>query len=423
VTRLLELLIPSRLGGRFRSLCYSSWLANLGDGIALAAGPLLVASQTHDPFLVALAGLLQRLPFLLLGLYAGVLADRLNRQAIIVIGDLLRGIVLVALSAMIFTGQVNIAVVLVVMFLLGLAETFVDTTSSTLLPMLVADKADYGVANSRLMGGFLTANQLVGPPLGAFLFAAGMWLPFVAQAVLVGLGARIIAGIAMPAVLRSEEERTTVRRDVRAGLAWVWHHKNVRTLALTIFVFNVTWAAPWAVLVLYATRHLDMGEIGFGLLTTAAAVGGLIGTASYGFIERHVPLATVMRTCLLLEVFMHLALALNTHAWLALVILFGFGIYAFIWGTVSHSVRQRAVPAEFQGRVSSVNMLAVVGGMVIGGFLGGVIAGIWGIVAPFWFAFIGSAITLALIWRELAHIAHADELTVELDQAAESPRT
>lgn len=401
--------MPSRLGQRFRRLLLSSWLTNLGDGLALAAGPLLVASQTHDPFLVALAGLLQRLPYLLFGLYAGALADRVSRKTIIVVGDLLRCVVLIALALMVLTDSVNIGVVLVVMFLLGLAETFVDTTSGTLLPMLVPDKADYGVANSRMMGGFLTANQLVGPPLGAFLFALGMWLPFVAQAVLIGVGARLIAGIAMPRRLREPGGGHTVRSDIADGIGWLWRHRNVRTLALTIVTFNITWAAPWSVLVLYATERLDMGEVGFGLLTTAAAVGGLLGTGLYSFIERRVPLATVMRACLLLEVAMHLALALTTQAWLALLILFGFGAYAFVWGTVSHSVRQRAVPAEYQGRVGSVNMLAVVGGMVIGGFLGGLIAGQWGIVAPFWFAFGGSAITLALIWRELAFIAHADE--------------
>lgn len=407
--RLLDTLSPARLGERFRSFLLSSWLTNLGDGLALAAGPLLVAAQTHDPFLVALAGLLQRLPYLLFGLYAGALADRVNRQAIIVVGDLLRCVVLVALALMVLTGSVNIGVVLVVMFLLGLAETFVDTTSGTLLPMLVPDRADYGVANARMMGGFITANQLAGPPLGAALFALGMWLPFVAQAVLVLLGARIIAGIAMTGPVRQPGGGHAVRSDITEGIAWLWRHRNVRTLALTIVTFNITWAAPWSVLVLYATERLDMGEVGFGLLMTAAALGGLLGTGMYGFIERRVRLATVMRTCLLLEVTMHLALALTTQAWLALLILFGFGAYAFVWGTVSHSIRQRAVPAEFQGRVGSVNLLAVVGGMVIGGFLGGVIAGQWGIIAPFWFAFAGSAVTLALIWRELEHIAHADE--------------
>ena len=75
------------------------------------------------------------------------------------------------------------------------------------------------------------------------------------------------------------------------------------------------------------------------------------------------------------------------------------------------SVRQRAVPAEFQGRVGSVYLTGVVGGMVVGSALGGLVASAWGVTAPFWFAFAGSALILALIWRSLLHIAHADEQT------------
>jgi predicted MFS family arabinose efflux permease len=91
------------------------------------------------------------------------------------------------------------------------------------------------------------------------------------------------------------------------------------------------------------------------------------------------------------------------------VTFFLFGIEAFVWGTTSHSVRQRAVPTEFQGRVGSVYMLGVTGGLVVGGALGGLVADQWGVTAPFWFAFGGSVLILALIWRELANIAHADE--------------
>jgi len=89
--------------------------------------------------------------------------------------------------------------------------------------------------------------------------------------------------------------------------------------------------------------------------------------------------------------------------------MFVFGAHAFVWGTTSTSVRQRAVPTSLQGRVASVNMLGVMGGMVLGSVLGGLIASRWGITAPFWFGFVGSALFLALIWRQLAHIAHADE--------------
>ena len=80
MSRLLDAVLPTRMGTPFRWLLASSWISNVGDGIALAAGPLLVASQTHAPFLVALAVLLQRLPWLLFGLYAGV-AGRPARPA------------------------------------------------------------------------------------------------------------------------------------------------------------------------------------------------------------------------------------------------------------------------------------------------------------------------------------------------------
>src|SRR3954447_24409557 len=115
------------MGTPFRWLVGSSFVSNLGDGIGLAAGPLLIASQTSDPFLVALAGLLQRLPWLLFSLYAGVLADRVDRRLVVMAVDVMRAAVLVVLTAALVTGTADIGVVLVTMFLLGVAEVFVDT--------------------------------------------------------------------------------------------------------------------------------------------------------------------------------------------------------------------------------------------------------------------------------------------------------
>ena len=90
MSRLAELVVPSRLGRSFRWLLASSWLTNLGDGITLAAGPLLVASQTRSPLAVAMAAFLQRLPWLMFGLYAGVVADRVSRRAIVIVTGLVR---------------------------------------------------------------------------------------------------------------------------------------------------------------------------------------------------------------------------------------------------------------------------------------------------------------------------------------------
>ena len=152
-----------------------------------------------------------------------------------------------------------------------------------------------------------------------------------------------------------------------------------------------------------------MGEVGFGLLTTATAVGGIIGTASYDWLESHVKLATLMRLCLSLEVLLHLGLALTTAGWLALIEMVVFGAYAFVWGTVSSAIRQRAVPQEYQGRVGSVYVVGLFLGIVIGQAVGGVLAQSWGLTAPYWFAFAGSALTLVLVWRQLGHIAHVGD--------------
>src|SRR5829696_7228756 len=395
------------MGTPFRWLVGSAWIGNLGDGIALAAGPLLVASQTSDPLLVALAGLLQRLPWLVFGLHAGVLADRVDRRLVVIAVDLLRAAVLVVLVAALVTGAVDIPVVLVAMFLLGTAEVFVDTTSATLLPMVVA-RADLGVGNARMMTARITMNELIGPSVGAALFVLGMAWPFVVQAVCLLLGALLVSRMVVPPLPATEGPRH-VLRDIAEGFRWTWGYPAVRTLTLAIVTFNVTWGAAWSVLVLYASDRLGLGPIGFGLLTTVGALGGIAGTAGYDWLERHASLAAIMRVGLVVETLTHLGLAVTTTPWVAMVILFVFGVHAFVWGTTSRTVRMRAVPPQLQGRVGSLYSIGVFGGIVAGQALGGVIARIWGITGPFWFAFVGSAVIRALIWRQLAHIAHADE--------------
>ncbi|MFC8801072.1 MFS transporter [Promicromonospora sp. NPDC057138] len=409
MSALVEAVFPRRLGQPFRWLVSASWTSNIGDGIALAAGPLLVASQTDSAFIVALAAMLQRLPWLLFGLWAGALADRLDRRVVVMVANALRAVVITVLCVFIATGTVSIAMVLTAMFLYGVAEVFADTTQQTLLPTLVPS-ADLGTGNQRLQAGFLTANQLVGPPLGAFLFAAGMVWPFAVQVVCVALAVLLVSRIAAPpgtSFTNVRDADSHIRKDIAEGLRWVWHHAPVRTLSIVILVFNITWAAPWGVLVKYSLDHLHMSEVGYGLLTTASALGGIVGMLVYGWLERHLNLATLIRVCLTLEVLTHGAFALTTTGWVAIAIMFEFGVYAFVWGTVSTTVRQRAVPKEFQGRVASINMICVFGGLVLGQAIGGVIAEQWGLVAPWWFACAGAGVTLLLVWKSLAHVAHA----------------
>src|SRR3546814_17664710 len=123
---------------------------------------------------------------------------------------------------------------------------------------------------------------MLGPPLGAALFTAGLIWPFVTQAVLVLLSALLIGRMQIPPPPVREQRR--VRDDIVEGLRWTWHHRPVRTLPLTIVTFHITSGDAWSVLVLYAIQTLAMGEVGFGLLTPDAAIGRLLGRVLYGWL-------------------------------------------------------------------------------------------------------------------------------------------
>jgi MFS family permease len=414
IARLIELLAPARLGRSFRWLLAASIVTNAGDGIAIAAGPLLVASQTHDPFLVSLALLSEYLPHLVFGLFAGVVADRHDRRRIVAGVNLFRALILVVLTAMIVTGVVNIAIVLVTLFVLGTAETFADAASSTLIPSLVS-REDLGVANARQQGAVLLLNQLVTPPIGAFLFAIGMALPFGANAAGFALGAVLVWRVAASPRPDRPAGPSHVRREIAEGIRWLVHHPPMRTLALTILLFNVTYGAAMSVLVLYAGQRLGMDAVGFGLITAATAIGGIVGTFAYGSLERRFSLADLMRVGLLIETATHLVLALTTSSTVALVTFVIYGAHAFVWGTTSTVVRQRAVPDALMGRVGSAYRIAIMGGTVIGTPIGGLLARAFGITAPFWFGFFGSALLVAILWRQFALIVLAGDTPPELD--------
>lgn len=403
--RLLESVLPARLGRDFRWLVASSWTTNLGDGIALAAGPLLIAAKTDNAALVGLAWMLTRLPWLLFGLYAGVVADRMDRRLIMIVANLFRAGVLTVFAAAIASDVVGVPTILAALFVLGVAEVFADNTAGTLVPMVV-DTSALTTANARLTLGFVTLNQLAGPPIGAALFALGLWLPFGTQAAFMAVGAVLISRVFG---VRGRPDRSASATDLRTaigdGVRWLWGHTRVRTLAILIFAFNITFGAAFSVLVVLAVERLGLDELGYGLLIGSSAVGGMIGATAYGWTERKIGVVSIMRLGLIIETATHLVLATTTAAPVAFGILVLFGAHAAMWGTLSTSIRQAAVPLDYQGRVSSVYQLGLQAGLVIGAAIGAALAGALGVTAAYWFGFVGSGLILALIWRRIADIA------------------
>ncbi|AGZ39097.1 MFS transporter [Actinoplanes friuliensis] len=388
-----------RLGADFSKLWTASAVSNLGDGITMAAGPLLVASITTDPAAVAGAVFAQQLPWLLFALLSGAWADRLDRRRLVVTVNLVRAAALAGLVAATATDQVTVPVIYAVFFLLGTGETLSDTASSAFVPALVpSDRLP--TANAWLGATFTVINQFAAKPLGAWLFVIAAAVPFGVNALTFAASAALIASIrSLPAP--PARTRTSLRADIAEGVRWLWRHRLLRTLAVTMAFSNVIYCAAFAIFVLYAFERLGLGQVGYGVLLTAFAVGGLAGTVVAPRLLTTVDTTLLLRAGLFVEVALHGTLALTRNPFVAAAMIVVFGVHTMIWGNIVITLRQRAVPAALYGRVTSVYSLLDLGGAALGSLLGGAVAQAYGIVATFGTASAAMAVVLLLAWRSL----------------------
>ena len=392
------------LGRPFLKLWSASGVTNLGDGFALAAAPLLAASLTRDPVLVAGLTFAQTLPWLLFSLVSGGLVDRLDRKRVMAAAGVLRAALLGTLGVAVFFNVVNLPLLYAVFFLLGTLENLVDTAAVALLPAVVT-ASQLEPANARLVGTATVANVMIGPPLGGLLFAATPALPLLLSAGTYVLGAGLLIGLRgdyrASLTDRDAASSTSLLREIREGLTWLQRHALLRTLALTLGVMNLTNVAYAAVLVLFAQERLGLGATGYGLLLAAEAVGGVAGSLLVRRVITRLGAGTALRVGLFVEALVPALLALFPSAFFAGTALALFGLHAAVWSVVTASLRQELVPARLLGRVRGAYNLVGSGSMALGAPLGGLLAGRFGLAAPFWFAALAVALLIPLTWHVL----------------------
>ncbi|MEU4680409.1 MFS transporter [Micromonospora sp. NPDC023737] len=396
----MRALVSARLGADFTNLWTASAVSNIGDGVTMAAGPLLVASVSDNPAYVAGAAFAQQLPWLLFALISGAYVDRLDRRRLVVAVNLVRAAALAGLAATIATETVTVPIIYTVLFLLGTGETLADTAVGALLPSVVAPEK-LPSANARLYASFTIGNQFIAKPLGAWLFVIAAAVPFGLDAFTFAVAAALIAGIRPVPAPERNQPQVSLRDEVAAGVRWLWRHRLLRTLAVTMGLGNIAFGTAFAVFVLYCRQRLDLSDVGYGFLLTAFAVGGLFGTTVAAKLTRALGTTTILRAGLVIEVVTHLTLATTTTPWVAALILVVFSIHAMVWGITVASVRQRTVPAHLRGRVGSVYALLDLGGAALGSLLGGLFASVWEITTPFWIAAVMMTAVTTLAWRRL----------------------
>ncbi len=375
----------ARLGSRFAVLWTAAAVSALGDGVRMAALPLLAAAVTRDPAAVAAVSFAGQLPWLLTSLISGAIADRFDRRTVMWTVDMFRAAVVLALAIMIGTVGIGVATLCLVAFLLGIGQTLFDSAGQAILPTLVPNPA-LATANSHLASARIAITGFLGPPLGGMLFVAAAALPF-----LVDAGSFALAAVLVGLLLRLPTEavsarpaRSSLRADIVEGLRWVARHAVLRWVGVLIAVVNFTQAATQSVLVLFALQELGMDQRGYGVLLAATGLGGLLGGLCGAPLRRWFRPGRLLAATILITVPIFVVLGMTTSPLVAGLML-GLNSFAGITASVLlQTLRQSIVPNHLMARVSSVMALLGIGiGLPLGSVAGGFLAQELSLRAPF----------------------------------------
>jgi len=395
----------ARLGHRFATLWAAGSISALGNGITNVAVPLLLASMSGDPLVVSGAMVAATLPFLLFSLVSGGLVDRLDRRVVMVVVDWASGAVMGCLALAVATGRPSVPLLYAVAFLVSSGATLHRTAELSMVAAVVpVDLLER--ANGRFMASRTIARDMVAGPLGGFLFVVAPAVPFAADAVTFALAATLLMFLAGPfrAPSTADQARTgrprgSLLAEIRDGLRFVLEHRLLRTFGVLIGLLNVTLTAALSILVLLATERLGLGEVGYGALFTALAVGALAGSLAGDWLVRTVTASVTLRVGLLIETAFHLALAVSSSPIVVGVAFAVFGVHAALWTIVTGSLLQRLTPAAMMGRAASTYLFLATAGNAFGALLGGVVAARFGLTAPYWIGFVVAAAVTAATWR------------------------
>ncbi|MGW4471974.1 MFS transporter [Nonomuraea sp. NPDC004354] len=391
------------MGRSFRYLLAATTSANLADGVLLTGAPLLAITLTRDPALVSLAGVATTLPWLLLALHAGALADRGDRRRIMVVTAWARAVALAGTAVAVAMDALSLPLLLAILLVSGACEVFNDTAAQSVLPMVVG-KDDLGRANGHIVAARTIGNSFVGAPVAGFLVALAPAALFGAPALLYTAAGLLLLG------MRGRHRSATVstaplRQDIATGLRYLVRDRTVRDLAVAAGVMNMCSSAYLSVFVLWAVGEesvIGMTAGQYGAVLTVLAVGAIAGSLlahrtarRFGEGRTLVILWTVNGLSLLLPVLVPTVPSVYVTGVLL-------GATSAAGNVLVVSFRQRIIPEELLGRVNSAYRLIGMGGNPLGAALGGVVGGVAGLPVVFVGAVVLCLTVMPLAARALA---------------------
>jgi MFS family permease len=355
-----------------------------------------VFEATGDPFDLGLVALSQFLPFIVLILPAGHVADTYDRRRVQLFTYVLLATCSAALLGIALAGITDIAPVLGVMVLFGIARAFNQPTGQALLPNLAPiELFPRAVAVNSSLGQVAT---IAGPALGGALVLFGVEVAYALALVLLVLGVVLLAGLRGGS--RGEVEREPMSwATLLSGVAFV-RSRPVVLGSISLDLFAVLFGGAEALLPIYAGQILDVGPVGLGLMRAAPAVGAAILAAVVAVRPIHRHVGRWMFGGVVVFGLATIVFGISTTFALSVAALVVMGAADMISVYIRHLLVQLETPDEIRGRVSAVNSVFIGASNELGEFESGITAAWWGVV-PAVVIGGGATIAVAAIWARL----------------------
>jgi len=374
-------------------------VSQVGTMVSHLALPLLAATALGaTPWEMGLLVAAERAGFLLVGLPAGALVDRLPRRPVMIAADLVRFVLFASVPVAWWLGVLTFAQVVAVALLGGLATVFFDVGYQSILPAVVGRRGL--VEGNAKLESTRAAAEATGPALGGGLVQlAGAATAVLLDAATYLVSAAFLARMRTVDVAAPRDPRRSLRADMAEGLRYVLGHPLLRPIAACTGTANLFLSVLAAVSVLFLARELGLPAGVIGLVLAAGSVGGVLGalTASR-WIGRFGQGRTLMRALLLtgpLALVLPLTTAGAGLAWYALGT-FGSAYGAVVYNVAQVSFRQSVCPDRLLGRMNASIRFLVWGTIPLGGLLGGALGELLGLRATLLVA--GTGIALAPLW-------------------------
>ena len=363
----------------FTRLAWSNLAAQSAEQISLAAVPMVAvltlgAGATETGLLSAA----QTLPFLLLSIPAGLLADRSSRRRLLVAAELLRAAALLALVLLAVAGHLSIAAMAVLGFVGAAGTVAFSVAAPSLVPSLV-ERADLPRANARLEVARSIAFA-AGPALAGALVGWAGGPPAFVLALLLSSGAvLLLRGLPEPA--RPALPPRHVMHELRDGAKLIWHDELLRPIMWTAVAWNVSWFVLQTAYVPYAVKLIGLNAAGVGSTLATYGAGMVVGAAFASRLMRRLDFGIAVIVGPLFSVAAGLVMVGTLwwpSGWLAGASFFLFGAGPVMWVVSSTTLRQTVTPSAMLGRVSALFLTVNAGSRPIGAALGAGIAAWFG---------------------------------------------